>query len=191
MRLILNLLASNKCNAIEIQSAFLQGKQIERPVFLIPSLEFLEKNTVRKLKTCICGLSDTSRTWYLRVKKELCKLGIQCSKFETSVFYYQNKNSLDGIVITHVDDFCWGGTENFRDSIIRPLINILSIGTEFEQIFRYLGLNITQKQNFNITLDQIQFINEIKSVEILRKKMKNKSDLLNENELKSFKTLTG
>ena len=51
MRLILNLLASNKCNAIDIQSAFLQGKQIERPVFLIPSLEFLEQNTVRKLKT--------------------------------------------------------------------------------------------------------------------------------------------
>ena len=42
--------------------------------------------------------------------------------------------------MTHVDDFCWRGTENFRDSIIRPLINIFSIGTEFEQIFRYLGL---------------------------------------------------
>ena len=37
MRLILTLLASNKwpCNAIDIKSAFLQGKQIERPVFLI------------------------------------------------------------------------------------------------------------------------------------------------------------
>ena len=61
--------------------------------------------------------------------------------------------------------FVGGGRENFRDSIIRPLKNIFSIGTEFGQSFRYLGLNITQKQNFNITLDQIQFIHEIKSVE--------------------------
>ena len=37
MRLILTLLASKNwpCNAIDIKSAFLQGKQIERPVFLI------------------------------------------------------------------------------------------------------------------------------------------------------------
>ena len=37
MHLILTLLASNicPCNAIDIKSAILQGKQIERPVFLI------------------------------------------------------------------------------------------------------------------------------------------------------------
>ena len=37
MRLILTLLASNKwpCNAIDIKSALLQGKQFERPVFII------------------------------------------------------------------------------------------------------------------------------------------------------------
>ena len=107
------------------------------------------------------------------------------------LFYYQNNNSLDGILITHVDDFCWGGTENFRDSTIRSLKNIFPIGTESEQSFRYLGLNITQKQNFNITVDQIQLIHEIKSVEIPRERLKNKSDPLNENELKSYWTLTG
>ena len=84
------------------------------------------------------------------MKEELCKLGIQCSKFKPSLFYYQNNNSSDWILINHVDDFCWGGTENFRDSIIEPLKNIFSLGTEFEQSFFYLELNITQKQNFNI-----------------------------------------
>ena len=113
-------------------------------------------------------------------------MGIHCSKFEPSLFYYQNNNSLDGILITHVDDFCWGGTENFRDSIIRSLKKFFPIGTESEQSFTYLGLNITQKQNFNITLDQIQLIHEIKSVEIPRERLKNKSDPLNENELKSY-----
>ena len=118
--------------------------------------------------------------------EELCKLGIKCCKFEPSLIYYQNNNSLDRILITHVDDFCWGGTENFKDSIIRSLKNIFPIGTESEQSFRHLGLNITQKQNFNITLDQIQFIHEIKSVEIPQERLKNNSDPLNENELKSY-----
>ena len=66
------------------------------------------------------------------MKEGLFELGIQCSKFEPSLFYYQNSKRLDGTLITHVDDFCLGGTENFRDSIIRPLKNIFSIGTEFE-----------------------------------------------------------
>ena len=69
VRLILTLLVSDKwpCNAIKIKSAFLQGKQIERPLFLIPSSEFQEENIVWKLKTCIYGLSDASRKWYLGV----------------------------------------------------------------------------------------------------------------------------
>ena len=88
MRLILTLLSSNKqpCNAIDIKSAFLQGKQTERPIFIIPPSEFQEQNIVWKLKTCIYGLSDALRKWYIRVKEELCKLGIQCSKSEPSLF---------------------------------------------------------------------------------------------------------
>ena len=68
-RLILTLLASDKwpCNAIDIKSAFLQGKHIERPLLLIPLSEFQEENIVWKLKTCIYGLSDASGKWYLRV----------------------------------------------------------------------------------------------------------------------------
>ena len=42
-----------------------------------------------------------------------------------------------------------GVGETFRDSIVKPLKNVFSLGTEFEQTFRYLGLNMTQKQPQN------------------------------------------
>ena len=71
--------------------------------------------------------------------------------FKESLFSYQNKNSLDGTLITHVDDFCWGGIDNFIDSIRRPLKNV----AEFPQTFTFFGLNVNQTQNLNITLDQI------------------------------------
>ena len=82
------------------------------------------------------------------MKEELCKLGILCSTFESSLFYYQSNNSLDGILITHVDDFCWGGTKHFRDSITRPLKNIFSIGTEFEQSIMVSWVKYNPKAKF-------------------------------------------
>ena len=65
VRLILILFASNRwpCNVIDIKLAFLPVKQIERPVFLIPSVEFQEQNMVWELKTCIYGLFDASSKW--------------------------------------------------------------------------------------------------------------------------------
>ena len=65
VRLILILFASNRwpCNVIDIKLAFLLVKQIDRHVFLIPSVEFQKQNMVWELKTCVYGLSDASSKW--------------------------------------------------------------------------------------------------------------------------------
>ena len=193
MRLALTIFASNEwiCNSIDIKSAFLQGKQIDRTVFLIPPPEFQEPNVIWKLNTCIYGLSDASRSWYLRVKEELCNLGVQCSRVEPSLFFWHFNNRLEGLLISHVDDFCWGRTDNFKNKVIDPLKTVFAIGTEFEKTFKYLGLNITQKKKYNINIDKIQFIDEINQIEISRERTKNKSDKLTDDELKSYRTLIG
>ena len=49
-------------------------------------------------------------------------------EFNTACLNYENNNHLDGIPVTHVDDFCWGGIENFRDSV-RPLNNVFSVSS--------------------------------------------------------------
>ena len=74
------------CNSIDIKSAFLQGREVDRVVYLIPPPEFDEKD-VWKLNTCIYGLSDASRNWYLHVKEELDKLGVKFSSFEPLLFF--------------------------------------------------------------------------------------------------------
>ena len=73
------------------------------------------------------------------MKEEFCKLDIQCSKFKPSFCYYQNSNSLDGILIIDVNDFSRGWAENFRDSIIRPLKYIFPIGTDLNKVLGILG----------------------------------------------------
>lgn len=82
LRLILTLIVSNRwsCNAIDIKSASIKLKQIEKPVFFIPPPECQEQNIVRKLKSCIYNLSDASREWYLKnpyflIKTKIAQMG--------------------------------------------------------------------------------------------------------------------
>ena len=78
-------------------------------------------------------------------------MGVQCSKFEPFLFYYQN-NVLDGIRITQINSFYWGGAEIFRKNARKPL-NVCIVGTEFEQTFRHFGFEpLTQvsTERFNI-----------------------------------------
>ena len=63
-----------------------------RVIYLTPPPKFEEKYIVWKLNTCIYGLSDASRKWYLRVKEELDKLGVKFSCFELALFFWYFKN---------------------------------------------------------------------------------------------------
>ena len=95
------------------RSAFLLGKEIDRVVYLTPPTEFEKKDIVWKLNTCIYGLSDASRNWYSRVKEELDKLGVNLVVLNRHYFFWHFKNELQGLLTTHVDDFCWGWYQQF------------------------------------------------------------------------------
>ena len=58
---IFALIASNKWKvlAIDVKTAFLQGKQIERTVYLQPPKE-AKTNKIWRLQKCVYGLADTS-----------------------------------------------------------------------------------------------------------------------------------
>ena len=83
------IFASNKwaINAIDIKCAFLQGKSIERDIYVLPPKEFDDGN-LWKLNTTVYGLKDASRIWYLKVKEQLMLLGCKVSKFDEALFYW-------------------------------------------------------------------------------------------------------
>ena len=57
-------------------------------------------------------------------------------------FFWHFKNELQGLLVTHVDDFCGGGTKSYKQIVIKPLRKVFSVGTENVKIFKYLGLDI-------------------------------------------------
>ena len=76
LRLILLITNLNrwKINTMDIKSVFLQGKSIERVVYLKPPKE-AHTNKIWKLNTTVFGLGDAPRAWYIFVKEELLKTG--------------------------------------------------------------------------------------------------------------------
>ena len=95
LRNLLTVIASNKqkCRAIDVKTAFLQSKSIEREVYVIPPLEANEKDNVTwKLKKCVYGLRDASSNWYLSIKEKLEELKVKCCKSDPALFVYHENN---------------------------------------------------------------------------------------------------
>ncbi|XP_066911985.1 uncharacterized protein [Clytia hemisphaerica] len=191
LRLASTLMMTNgwKCNSIDVRAAFLQGKQIDRDVFIKPPPEVENKN-IWKLNVCVYGLSDAPRAWYLRVKEVLASLGARCCKHDAGLFYSHKNGSLQGIIVIHVDDFFWGGTMDFVQKVIQPFKQTFEIGTEETGSFKYLGLNITQTKN-GIQIEQTRYCQSIKPIPVSKERKTQRNLPLGSGETKQLRMLVG
>ena len=117
-----------KLNATD-KTAFLQGEEFDREVYLYPPKE-ANTNRIRKLKKCVYGLADASLKWYGRVKSFLFQNNGKMSVADPSVFYWHNGTVLLGIICVHVDDFLWAGVTDFENDIVNNLRLTFKIGKE-------------------------------------------------------------
>ena len=60
----------------------MQGKRIERDVFVLPPPDIRVEGIVWKLHKVVYGLGDASGNWYFCVRDELIKLGCTQSKLD-------------------------------------------------------------------------------------------------------------
>jgi hypothetical protein len=63
------------CKSVDIRAALLQGKPIDRDVYLRPPKDLGLDGKLWKLRKTVYGLTDASRSWYLSVKYALLELG--------------------------------------------------------------------------------------------------------------------
>ena len=192
IRIALCIVASKdwKLNSIDIKAAFLQGKRVSREINVTPPKEVRRKHVIWKLNKVVYGLVDASRNWYLKVKEELSKLGAIGSKYDKAVFLWRKERTLEGFVLIHVDDFLWSGTENFVTNVIIPFRRVFKISKEESDCFSYIGINIEQKQG-DIKINQMQYRDSIKSVELTKEQLSNKDRVANEDEKKKFRAIVG
>ena len=152
---------------IDIKSAFLQGDDIAREVYVRPPKEAnVDENLVWKLRKVVYGLNDASRNWYFTIRETLLELGCIQSSIDKALFMWRDSdNQLAGMFILHVDDFLYAGSRTFIELVIEKVCTIYKVGSKGADFFKYIGLEVSNNQN-EIVLSQSKYIESIKEIPI-------------------------
>ena len=154
------------CNTMDMRTAFLQGSDLRRDVFIKPPAGFATVGVLWKLKKCIYGLVDAARHWYDRVKSELLDVGCIVSMYDPCLFYKKDsRGNVYGLIATHVDDFLWAGNASFKCEVIDKLNEVFDVRSSQKTPFTYLGFEISQKDNC-IRLDLSAYLSDVKEVSV-------------------------
>lgn len=176
-----------ECESIDIKTAYLQGEKLERTVYIQPPKE-AETKKLWRLKKAVYGLKDAAKVWYFSLKRILESLGGVCSKLEPSIFKWTNeREELFGIMVCHVDDICYGGSEKFRKEVIGKLKKKLKVGNMESKQFKYIGVQINDVGN-GVELEQNNYR---KTLNIPNKKNFEGERNLNEKEKTEYRSGIG
>ena len=188
VRLLFTVAATNqwKVCSLDIKAAFLQGRQLQREVYVKPPPEF-GTGILWKLNKAMYGLNDASREWYLQVIESMKEMHAQRSAIDDAIFYWKREGVLVAMSSCHVDDFTLTGTPALMDEIQTNIKQRFEISSESEGVFKYLGLEIHQYDTC-ISMSQQRYISEI---ELLQIPDRSSDSNLTNNEKRSLRSLAG
>ena len=191
LRLVLSIVAANSwnCNSIDIKSAFLQGNEIDREVFVKPPKEFCN-GYIWKLRKNVYGLNDASRAWYFRMKEFLLSLGMKVCSVDPALFYCMHESKISGVICMHVDDIFWAGTAKFNSSVIGSIHNEFRVGSGSTGMFKYIGLQIAECET-NVKMSQHDYVSTLREIPLDSKRKSSRSSFLTTNELEEFRVAVG
>ena len=127
----------------------------------------------------------------MSVKDELIKLGVKCSNYDPAVFYWHHNGELRGIMCMHVDDFPFGGADEFILNVMNPIKQKFVIGSECHTVFKYIGLDVNQLSDHSILVDQGTYIDSIQEINTTKERRGEKDTPLNERELNGLRSVIG
>ena len=195
LRLFLSICASKnwKIRSTDIKSAFLQGKLLERDVFITPPKEaMVRKGYIWKLKHCLYGLNDAARQFYISVEECLLSIGCRKSKLDPALFTYHVENELHGMLTCHVDDFAHGGTDDFYKKVVKGAIHArFQVGSSEEGAFKYIGFCLTQNSDGSVILDQSDYVHDMVNMSVSSERKLMSSDELKPNEYTQLRSVVG
>lgn len=196
LRLLLTFAASTglKINSLDFSSAFVQGKDIERTVFLRPPPDIRAKRPgmVWRVVKRLYGFKDASRGWMLALDSELKRLGMVRSDFDKGLYMWYKDGQLAGLLGIHVDDILHVGPLEMYNTVITALKNKYVIGAEDDQAFTFVGWNLKQTQE-GIQLSQQDYLSKTNMEEFqhLRRYALSDKEILSDKEQADYRRLNG
>ena len=192
VRLVLVTIATNgwDMKSLDISTAFLQSRPISRNVYLKPPKEAKTKK-IWHLNKAVYGLHDANREWFLKIKEVLTQNECIVSKFDQGLFRWFQEGVIAGVIALHVDDLLYGGCREFIVGVIQSIRNNLTVGSEDNEAFKYLGVELNQEGNKDIVISQNKYAETIKAIEITPRRESEKDSETTEEEKKSLRSKAG
>ena len=201
--LILQFAASQqwKVGSFDIKTAFLRGQSrdnrilgIEPPKELKERLH-LQDNEVLQLLKGAYGRVDAPYLWFMELKQALENLGFTQAPFDPCCFVLHSENSngqptTEGMIGIHVDDGLCCGSPKFHAKL-KQLEQKFPFGSKKETNFVFTGLQISQKDDGAIWVDQTQYVKDIPPITLDKHRKGNPEDVVNEKERQNLRGLIG
>ena len=133
--------------SIDIRAAFLQVKCLDKEVYLEPPRDVKKEGKLWMLKKPLYGLNDASRKCWLKVREVFRDIGMKRLDGDKA-FYYKNyeKGDLEGIILSHVDDFNLAGKGKFINEVMEKIKGALDISKIEDKEFRFTGIDVKEKE---------------------------------------------
>merc|ERR1712002_1135235 len=177
-----------KIVSMDIRVTFLQAKTLDREVFVRPPKDQEKKGVIWKLLKPLYGLDDASRKFYLKVKETLKNMGLKTLPGDEAVYYQHKNGKLEGMLLSHVDDFTIAGTKEFVQRIVAGIEENFTISKVEEDNFRFTGLDVKTK-NGKIEVSMEDYAESIQKIKEIRKAKRDEK--LTKAELKEYRKYTG
>ena len=178
-----------QCRSVDVKSAFLQGRAIDREVYVKPPPEF-NNGCLWKLNKNVYGLNDAARAWYDKLKQVLLQAGLKVSSLDPALFFYVNKEKMEGIMCVHVDDILYAGSGHFINDVFKKICDEITFGSNDVTCFKYVGVNIVQRAHA-IELDQLEYGQTLEPIAVSAERASRRQDDLGAHELQQYRGLVG
>ena len=185
--------------AADAKSAFLQAdhtiganRLFTNAVAEISHAFHVPYNTALEIVGAIYGLTNAPRVFWLDADEKFQKLGGECHGIDKCLWIFRNRHGqVCGRVGSHVDDFLIMGDHNDPDWLKyrHGIENMYRWSPWKRGQFVFAGVQLQQLQNFDITLGQEHFCNELRPVLIENERMRPKDDKLTAKELSQCRGL--
>ena len=149
----------------DIKSAYLQGKKLQRRIYVRPPPEAKAEGKLWLLLQGAYGIMDGGRLFYLQLAEKLEDLGLHKVHSDGAMFTYVKDQKLQGLVISHVDDLILAGNATFKEEVEDKLKEFFTFSKIEEKSFTYCGCRIVVEDDGSIELDQNEYIDSLKRID--------------------------
>ena len=160
VRLFISLAATHiwDLHQLDIKNTFLHG-DLQEEVYMEQPLRFVAQGEIRKvcrLLKSLYGLKQSPRAWFGKFSQTVEKFGLQKSKSDHSVFYW---NSSSGIIflVVYVDDIVITGSYFTEISSLKSFLHGQFHTKDLGMLRYFLGVEIIRSKH-GIFLSQRKYV---------------------------------